>query len=209
MRWFLLYWLLSLCFAVLILISLAQASEVLSKVTSPKLHLQYAKAREADGAFKEAVAAYETARDYESVIRIQLKNLKNPDEAVRIVKVNTDNCAWHVVLWFCVAYLENCVERRSENGCRILSAAGLIGSNLFESLHHRYICLGWFRLCDSISRSLWTHWRGVIGMESHFDIKYCRIQVYAFQLAQQHNKMDIYALVIGDSATDGDFAMMV
>jgi hypothetical protein len=46
-------------------------------------------------------------------------------------------------------------------------------------------------------------------MESHFDIKYCRIQVYAFQLAQQHNKMDIYALVIGDSATDGDFAMMV
>jgi WD repeat-containing protein 19 len=77
---------------------LAQASEVLSKVTSPKLHLQYAKAREADGAFKEAVAAYETARDYESVIRIQLKNLKNPDEAVRIVKVNTDNCAWHVVL---------------------------------------------------------------------------------------------------------------
>lgn len=46
-----------------------KAGELLERVVSPKLHAQYAKAREADGRFKEAAKAYETAKDYESAVR--------------------------------------------------------------------------------------------------------------------------------------------
>ena len=38
-------------------------------VTSPKIHSQYARAKEAEGRYKEAAAAYETAKDWDSVIR--------------------------------------------------------------------------------------------------------------------------------------------
>jgi WD repeat-containing protein 19 len=64
-----------------------QVGDVLRNITSPKLHLMYAKAREADGAFDEAATAYENAREFESAIRIHLNNLHDPDQAVRIVKV--------------------------------------------------------------------------------------------------------------------------
>uniref|UniRef100_A0A671M968 WD repeat domain 19 n=1 Tax=Sinocyclocheilus anshuiensis TaxID=1608454 RepID=A0A671M968_9TELE len=57
--------------------------ELLPHVTSPKIHLQYAKAKEVDGKYKEA---YESARDWDSVIRILLEHLNNPEEAVRIVR---------------------------------------------------------------------------------------------------------------------------
>lgn len=64
----------------------AKVGELLTQVTSPKLHAQYAKAKEADGKYKDAAAAYEAAKDYDSVIRINLDHLQNPEEAVRIVK---------------------------------------------------------------------------------------------------------------------------
>lgn len=47
-----------------------RAGDLLSRVVNaPRLQLQYAKAREADGAYKEAVIAYEAARDWDSVVR--------------------------------------------------------------------------------------------------------------------------------------------
>lgn len=46
-----------------------KVGELLAHVTSPKLHAQYAKAKEADGKYKEAATAYEAAKDYDSVIR--------------------------------------------------------------------------------------------------------------------------------------------
>ena len=51
------------------LFSRNKVGELLSHVTSPKLHIQYAKAREADGKYKEAAKAYEAAKDYDNVIR--------------------------------------------------------------------------------------------------------------------------------------------
>ncbi|KAF6777046.1 Wd repeat-containing protein 19 [Paragonimus kellicotti] len=51
--------------------SYKQAGELLKRIpNAPRLHLQYAKAREADGAFKEAVVAYEAAHDWDSVVRV-------------------------------------------------------------------------------------------------------------------------------------------
>ncbi|CAH8523624.1 unnamed protein product [Heterobilharzia americana] len=63
-----------------------KAGDLLNHVTNaPWLHLQYAKAREADGAYKEAITAYETANDLDSVVRLQLEKLNNPEEAIRIL----------------------------------------------------------------------------------------------------------------------------
>jgi WD repeat-containing protein 19 len=60
--------------------------ELLQLITSPKIHSQYAKAKEAEGYFKEAFKSYMNAKEYENAIRIQLDNLKNPEQAVKIVK---------------------------------------------------------------------------------------------------------------------------
>ena len=47
---------------------------------------QFFKAKEADGKFKEAVAAYEAARDYDNAVRLLLDKMNDPENAVRIVK---------------------------------------------------------------------------------------------------------------------------
>eukprot|EP00911_Craspedida_sp_UC1_P000783 UC1_evm1s599 len=65
----------------------AKVAPLLADITSPALHGQYARARESDGAFPEAAQAYEAAKDYLSAIRLYLEKLRNPDEAVRLVKL--------------------------------------------------------------------------------------------------------------------------
>uniref|UniRef100_A0A3P9KAP6 WD repeat-containing protein 19 n=1 Tax=Oryzias latipes TaxID=8090 RepID=A0A3P9KAP6_ORYLA len=64
----------------------AKVGELLPNVSSPKIHLQYAKAKEADGKYKEAALGYENAKDWDNVIRVLLDHLNNPDDAVRIVR---------------------------------------------------------------------------------------------------------------------------
>ncbi|XP_045115021.1 WD repeat-containing protein 19-like isoform X2 [Portunus trituberculatus] len=63
-----------------------KVGQLLVNINSPKMHLQYAKAKESDGQYREAATYYESARDYESVIRLLLHNLNSPEEAVRIVR---------------------------------------------------------------------------------------------------------------------------
>lgn len=46
-----------------------KVGELLKHITSPKLLIQYAKAKELDKKYKEAASAYKRAKDYESVIR--------------------------------------------------------------------------------------------------------------------------------------------
>ncbi len=43
--------------------------ELLPNVATPKIHAQYARAREAEGKFKDAAAAYASAKEWENVIR--------------------------------------------------------------------------------------------------------------------------------------------
>uniref|UniRef100_A0A4W5LRB2 IF140/IFT172/WDR19 TPR domain-containing protein n=1 Tax=Hucho hucho TaxID=62062 RepID=A0A4W5LRB2_9TELE len=64
----------------------SKVGELLPQVSSPKIHLQYAKAKEVDGKFKEAAQAYESARDWDNVIRVLLEHLNNPEDAVRVVR---------------------------------------------------------------------------------------------------------------------------
>ena len=49
----------------------AKVGELLQHVTSPKIHTQYAKAKEADGRYKDAALAYENAKDWDNVIRYE------------------------------------------------------------------------------------------------------------------------------------------
>ncbi|ORX55502.1 hypothetical protein BCR36DRAFT_581508 [Piromyces finnis] len=64
----------------------SNVSSILSHITSPKIFLQYAKIKEAEGEFKEAENAYEKAQDYESVVRLIIEHSSNIDKAVEIVR---------------------------------------------------------------------------------------------------------------------------
>ncbi|CAH2300032.1 WD repeat-containing 19 isoform X1 [Pelobates cultripes] len=126
----------------------AKVGELLPNVSSPKIHLQYAKAKEADGRYKEAVIAYENARDWDNVIRIYLDHLNNPEKAVGIVK-----------------------ETQSLEGAKMVARFFL-------------------RLGD-------------YGSAIQF-LVLSKCNDEAFQLAQQHNQMEIYADVISSENTSNE-----
>ncbi|XP_028973960.2 WD repeat-containing protein 19 [Esox lucius] len=127
----------------------SKVGELLPQVSSPKIHLQYAKAKEVDGKFQEAVQAYESAKDWDNVIRVLLEHLNNPEDAVRVVR-----------------------ETHSIDGAKMVARF--------------FLCL-----CD-------------YGSAIQFLVlSHCNDE--AFQLAQQHRQMDIYADIIGLEATKEDF----
>merc|ERR1719253_2576464 len=67
-----------------------QAAPLMRKVKSSKLQLQYAKAKESRHAYADAKEAYEAAGDGEAVIRLQLYNLKQVDQALNQVRKTKD-----------------------------------------------------------------------------------------------------------------------
>uniref|UniRef100_A0A4W4G7L7 WD repeat-containing protein 19 n=1 Tax=Electrophorus electricus TaxID=8005 RepID=A0A4W4G7L7_ELEEL len=127
----------------------AKVGELLHHVNSPKIHLQYAKAKEADGKYKEAVQAYESARDWDNVIRIQLEHLSSPEEAVRIVR-----------------------ETQSVDGAKMVARFFL-------------------RLGDYASAI------------QFLVLSQCGDE--AFQLAQRHGQMEVYADIMGSEASVEDY----
>ncbi len=67
-------------------LNFTQAAAIMHKVGLPKLHAQYAKACEAAGKLGDAVKAYEVAHDMDSVVRLYLGNLNQPEKAFEIVR---------------------------------------------------------------------------------------------------------------------------
>ncbi|VVC92258.1 unnamed protein product [Leptidea sinapis] len=59
---------------------------LIPKINSPSVHLQYAKAKEAEGRYQDALKSYLKAQDYESAVRINLEKLDDIDEAVQLVQ---------------------------------------------------------------------------------------------------------------------------
>lgn len=59
---------------------------LLPKINSPSIHIQYAKAKEAEGRYAEALKSYVKAQDFESAIRLNLEKLDDIDEAVNLVQ---------------------------------------------------------------------------------------------------------------------------
>ncbi|XP_013392134.1 WD repeat-containing protein 19-like [Lingula anatina] len=127
----------------------AKVGELLPQVTSPKIHAQYAKAKEADGRYKEAAQAYENAKDWDSVIRINLDHLQNPEDAVRIVR-----------------------ETQSVEGAKMVA-------KFFLKLNDYASAIQFLVMSK------------------------CNDE--AFQLAQQHDQMEVYAEIIGSDATAEDY----
>ena len=64
------------------------AKPIMEKVSSPKLHLQYARAKESEGKLAEAAEAYELGRDFDSVVRLRLQHLNDPERAYSLVRTS-------------------------------------------------------------------------------------------------------------------------
>ncbi|XP_034967788.2 WD repeat-containing protein 19 isoform X1 [Zootoca vivipara] len=126
----------------------AKVGELLPHVSSQKIHLQYAKAKEADGRYKEAVLAYANAKQWDSVIRLYLDHLNNPEKAVSIVR-----------------------ETQSLEGAKMVA-------RFFLQL-------------------------GDYGSAIQFLVM-SKCNNEAFSLAQQHNKMEIYADIISSEDTTNE-----
>ncbi|XP_072162557.1 WD repeat-containing protein 19 isoform X2 [Bemisia tabaci] len=58
----------------------------LSRISSAKIYIMYAKAKESAGEYEKAVRAYELAHDYNNVIRLDLEHLNDPENAVKLVQ---------------------------------------------------------------------------------------------------------------------------
>ncbi|XP_024914661.1 WD repeat-containing protein 19-like isoform X1 [Cynoglossus semilaevis] len=127
----------------------AKVRELLPRVSSPKIHPQYAKAIEADGRYKDAAQAFESAKDWENMIRVLLDHLNNPEEAVQIVK-----------------------ETQSISGAKMVAS-------FFLQLKDYPTAFSFLLLSKSKEE--------------------------AFQLAQQHGQMEVYADIIDSEATVEDY----
>jgi WD repeat-containing protein 19 len=77
------------------------AAPLMVKITTPKLHQQYAKAKESRGSYREAVVAYERAKDMDSVIRICLDNLNEPQKAFALARQSQLTSAAERVAEYC------------------------------------------------------------------------------------------------------------
>ncbi|KAJ3028907.1 UNVERIFIED_CONTAM: WD repeat-containing protein 19 [Siphonaria sp. JEL0065] len=64
----------------------AKVGPLLEYVSTPKIFLQYAKAKEAAKQYEEAAVAYERGKDHENLVRIYVEHLGNIDGAVKIVR---------------------------------------------------------------------------------------------------------------------------
>lgn len=64
----------------------AAAAPLMARISSSKLQLQFAKAKEAEGRYADAAAAYEAAGDMDSVVRLCLERLNAPQRAYAIVR---------------------------------------------------------------------------------------------------------------------------
>ncbi|OQR99725.1 hypothetical protein ACHHYP_04614 [Achlya hypogyna] len=81
---------------------LGKAGPLMAKVTVPKVHAQFARAKEAAGEFAAASDAYEAAGDMDNVVRIQLEHLNSPERAFTIVKATKSSEGASVVAKHCV-----------------------------------------------------------------------------------------------------------
>jgi hypothetical protein len=74
----------------------------MARISSSRLQLQFAKAKEAEGRFAEAAAAYEAAGDMDAVVRLCLERLNQPQRAYAIVRKTQSAEAANQLSRFCL-----------------------------------------------------------------------------------------------------------
>jgi len=77
------------------------AGALMSQITNAKLQLDYARAKEADGKWADAAKAYEAAKDMDSVVRLLLERLDQPERAFQIVRETKSSEAAKLAARFC------------------------------------------------------------------------------------------------------------
>lgn len=70
-----------------------KAAEIMPKVTSPRLLVAFAKAREQQGRYGEAVEAFKRARSLDDVVRIYLEKMDRPDDAAELTRKTRSTAA--------------------------------------------------------------------------------------------------------------------
>lgn len=79
----------------------AKSGPLMDKITTPKIHLQYAKAKESQKDYGAAAIAYEKAKDMDSVIRLNLAYLDNAEKAFQIVRLTKSAEGAALVAQYC------------------------------------------------------------------------------------------------------------
>jgi WD repeat-containing protein 19 len=78
-----------------------KAAPLMDKIYTPKLHSQYAKAKEGMKEYKDAAKAFERAGDNDSVVRLYLQHLSQPFKAIDIVRKTHSAKAAQMVAQYC------------------------------------------------------------------------------------------------------------
>ena len=84
----------------------AKAAPLMQRITTPKLHQQFAKAKEAEGAYREAVAAYLKAKDVDAVIRLYLQQLDEPDKAFELGRASKSSVGAALIAKYCIEHVD-------------------------------------------------------------------------------------------------------
>lgn len=81
----------------------AAAEPLMGRIETPKLHAEYAKAKEGDRAYAEAATAYEKANDTDSVVRLLLHHLDKPQKAFSLVRASKSSQGALLVAKHCMS----------------------------------------------------------------------------------------------------------
>ncbi|XP_058805723.1 WD repeat-containing protein 19 [Phymastichus coffea] len=124
-----------------------KVGQLLPQISSPKINIQYAIAKETEGKYEEAARAYEAAKDYDNIIRINLEHLNNPARSVEIVQ-----------------------QTKSIEGTKMVA-------RFFQKMNDYNSAIKFLILSN------------------------CHDE--AFQLANQHSKMELYGEILANTLNDG------
>jgi WD repeat-containing protein 19 len=105
------------------------AKPIMDFIRSTKLHVLYAKAKEAEGNFRAAVQSYEVANDLVSVVNLSLNKLNEPEKAFEIARKSRSPEAAALVAKFC----QKTGDHRGAIEFSILSRRGDLAFNVAKT----------------------------------------------------------------------------
>jgi len=146
-----------------------KVGQLLPQISSAKINIQYAKAKESEGKYEEAAKAYETAKDYDNIIRINLEHLNNPGKYIFCYPQDT-LVIFHDMLFYSTARSVEVVQQtKSIEGAKMVA-------KYFQKMNDYNSAIKFLILSN------------------------CHDE--AFQLANQHGKMELYGEIMVHTIDD-------
>lgn len=152
--------------------------QLLPQISSAKINIQYAKAKESEGKYEEAAKAYETAKDYDNIIRINLEHLNNPGKYIFFISLykiysNKKHLYLNNILDYYSIYTARSVEIVQET----------------KSIEGAKMVARYFQKMNDYNSAI----KFLILSNCHDE---------AFQLANQHGKMELYGEILVNTIDD-------